>query len=486
MTLRFRKPPRDHQSTEYWKYRDHKLRARTWSMRSGKSKSTLDEASYLFYTGKIDALVIVSPNIVHESWVLYQIPEHVSVPYRTFLYQPDKVARKYYQAEFTDFIFRQTISRHLKIFSIGSSAIATDAAKKFLATIAKRFKGRIMVVMDEVHEFSKVSSKRTRGARSIADIGEYRRIMTGTDTLESPMQAYSQYNMLAKGALGCNTLGEFEIKYGRYEKVATRGGRPYIKFLGTQNEEDLAARMAKYTSYVTRDQIKGLSSLEPDPKHFLITEKQRKVYDALIDNPVMDDEVVDGGVLMIKLQQITSGFLNFKIGGIKQIVPFDKNPRTILATQSIIETSGKILVWCHFTQEFADLRASLDAHNIGYMEAHGSIDGKKDHLRTIREFSASNSTKAILCHPRSVSMGLDMSFLGTVMWYSQGASNTSREQCSERATAVGKEKVDLIDIIAHNTIDTYIVNSRKRKLDVSNMIKNMSVVQFADELRMNS
>ncbi len=63
----FKTSPHLHQLRECEDHADAVARAKAWTMRTGKSKSTIDKACYLHAQGLIDAVLVVAPNGVH--WV---------------------------------------------------------------------------------------------------------------------------------------------------------------------------------------------------------------------------------------------------------------------------------------------------------------------------------------------------------------------------------------------------------------------------------
>ena len=52
--------PWGHQKTEFMRYRTAKARARFWTMRTGKTKVTLDEAAFLYHIGEITGVIVIA------------------------------------------------------------------------------------------------------------------------------------------------------------------------------------------------------------------------------------------------------------------------------------------------------------------------------------------------------------------------------------------------------------------------------------------
>ena len=72
---------------------------------------------------------------------------------------------------------------------------------------------RVMLVVDEVHDFRSPSSKRSRFARQLAKHCKYIRILTGTNNGNCPLGNWAQFEILQKGALGYEKYGDFEKHY---------------------------------------------------------------------------------------------------------------------------------------------------------------------------------------------------------------------------------------------------------------------------------
>lgn len=478
--LRFKFLPHSHQRREFFAYRAERARARFWTMRTGKSKITIDEAAWLYHMGFITGVVVVAPNTVHQNWILKEFPAHCAVPWDGMYYVSAKAKQKGVKARFQQLCQGRD---NLKVFSINSTAMRTDTAKQYLVTFVKQHQGRVLVIYDEAHDFKVPGSKRTQTARGLTKLTlehGYRRVLTGTPIHGSPMNAYSIFELLEPGALGFTNYEKFKQEYGLWEVTKTRAGRPYVKFLGPRNEEELMERMAKYTTVIRREDVPDLQKPINVERVFELTDKQRKVYDTLFENPVLDGKVLDGGVFFQKLQQIASGFLNTE-AGLVEIVEPDENPRFDLILNEIKNNQGKSIVWCQYHYEFEALRKLLKEEDIGFCEVHG-LAPTKNHIQTVYEFGRSNYQTVCVGHPKSGGQGLDFSFVNLIVWGSHTFDLIDRDQGSERGTAIGKKPVDLVDLIAKNTVDEYIINAQNRKLNTADLIAGTGLLELKRQL----
>ena len=476
--LRFKTQPWGHQKEEFMKYRLSKARARFWTMRTGKTKVTIDECAFLYHIGEITGVIVIAPNGVHDNWVLKEFPTHCAVDYEAMAFKPSKAKQKGVLAKFQHLCLNR---ENLKVLSIASSALRTETAKSYLLTFLKHHQNRVMVVFDEAHDFKKPGSKRTITARGVANRAVYKRLLTGTPIHGNVMNAYSEFELLEKGALGFTTYEDFKVYFGQWKAAKTRAGRSYVKFEGPKNEDELTRRMEKFTTVLRREDVPGLMRPMDIERVFEMTDLQQKIYDKLQENPVLDGDVLDGGVFLQKLQQISSGFLITKERGLVEIVKPEDNPRFQLILAEIIKAEGKVIVWLQYQHEMDILRKLLDAEEIGYSEVHGRSGG--NHIQTIYDFVASNSKKVIFGHALSGGVGGDLSVCNTIIWGSHTFDLIQRDQASERGTQIGKLPVDLIDIVGLNTTDRYILNAQQNKLNIADIIASTGLVELKRQLQ---
>src|SRR5690606_22267477 len=119
------------------------------------------------------------------------------------------------------------------------------------------------------------------------------------------------------GALGFKTYGAFEAEYA-IKTVQRMGNRQFMAVTGYRGLDDLRQRIARWSSVVTREEVKGLPELNYSHEYFELSEPQQKAYDLVkakmltvgtdIKSPIMLSKAFEGGVQKLKMLQITSGF----------------------------------------------------------------------------------------------------------------------------------------------------------------------------------
>ena len=485
--LTFKTTPRSTQRTEFFKYRSVAARALLWSMRSGKSKAVIDTFAFNYHVGRITAVVILAPNIAHQNWILEEIPRHMpdQVPWEGMIWNANRARtkQKAYMAQF------ERVCRgrdKLMILSVNSESLASKVCRAFLKTFLKYHKGKVFLVADESHQYGAPGSARTGATKAIRNASNFRRILSGTAIDESPMQAYSQFEILEEGALGFDTSETFKNHFGIWETKTTKNNRKYQKFLGPKNEEELKTAIAKYASVVTREDAGLLKPIDTQ-RRFEMTDNQIKVWRALKKEPVMGGRALDGGTLMLKFQQISSGFLVDENKVLHELVKPKDNPRFLLTIHEAMNSDSKFIIWCRFKYDIVKMTEMLEELLVeeGFgrrmLQMYGGVS-QKVKFQNLRDLRDDPEVAGIIGQPQSGGAGVDMSVAGTLIWSSHTPSLIQRNQASDRATALGKKAVDLIDIIANNANDDYILNLLGNKEDVSERISRTGLQELLREI----
>ena len=483
----FRFDSYDHQDDEFELWRDARARALLWQMRTGKSKAMVDLACYLWCEGRIDGVFLSAPNGVHENWSLRELPRHMweGIGYSSLVWNSQIVKRIYFKDRVKGFVADRS-DFNLPWLMINDETLTS---KQVYATIKRFFKGRrILMIVDECDDFRSPGSKRTKRMRAIARYTAFTRILTGTVVSNTPLAAFSQFELLEKGALGFDNMEDYEDHFAEYEMVTTRGGRQYPSLVKYINLDELTASIAEWSSVVLRSDVKGLSELIPGQRVAHMTEQQQEAYnnmmDGLMDEPDMDEDEIEpftGGAKLTKLQQIVSGFLIGRDGVVRDLCP-EGNPRIQALIDQINEEDGKIIIWCRFKEDIRQVAAALRALGRNVVEYHGSIS-KKQKLKNLQAFQEDPTVTDLVGQPQAGGRGRDMSAANQMIWYSHTFDLILREQASERATKVGKGAVAVTDIRVPGTVDDYTLENLEEKRSISDDVAGRGLQAVLEDLR---
>ena len=496
-------PPFDHQIEEFERHVGKKGRALLWTMRTGKSKMIIDTACQLYVNGgdvgKIDGVLIFAPNGVHANWLERELPIHCwkGIANETIVWRSTvagaKGGNRLSKAAAAEWTTRQaawwehlkTIRKSPALFwmSINTESMTRDDVRKAVARFLKW--RRVLIVFDESDDFGTPGSIRTKMARAIAKRALYKRDLSGTSLTGSPLAAFSQFELLQEGALGYTKYSDFENRYAEFEQARGAGGRQYPRLVCFRNTEELRERIARLSSVVTRDDVKGIPALVPEVRPIELSPEQQAAYEELHESYLIhiDDEEVSMGERMIrllKLQQICSGFV---IDEHKRthIIP-GRNPRLEAISREAYLCPGKLIIWCQFQKDIDLVEAQLlaDGHKVvGY---HGRVpdDVKPKNLTKFRD---EKEVKAIIGHIQSGGRGLDMSVAHMIVNYSHTFKARLRAQAEERATKIGGKNIHVVDFVAPGP-DHYIRAKILERVDIAEAIAGTGLRDFLKSIEL--
>lgn len=493
LTANFKTPPYKHQLLEFEKHAEDKARALLWQMRTGKTKLVIDTACHLYQQDKIDTVIVFAPNGVHENWIIRELPTHhwdseewEGLVWKTEIASKSKSNKRIDRRNaFWAKAKALVKSKKLTWFAFNSESMSRDDVKKLSASIVRN--NRVLVVFDESHDYRTPGSKRTKMARALSKRCLYKRILTGTVVTNSPLHAYSQYELLKPGALGFDTADKFNRQYGVFEDRRTKTGRSYKKRVGYKNLEQLRARIGEWSSVILRSDCEDLPDIVRRTVSIMPTQEQIKAYAELVNNYYVELEAgevsaTEAAVRLIKLQQIMSGFLIDEYETVHKLP--GGNPRLDAMSKEVYLSPGKVIVWCQFRQDlkWVAQRLRQDGHEI--VEYHGGTsDADRAKARRLFAPGADNDVKALVGQAQSAGQGLDLSGAGRIVWYSHTFNAIIRTQADERATAIGGDNVSMTDLVMPG-IDKYILDRVTQNISVADDVAGKGLKRVLAEVRL--
>ena len=459
----FKTTPYFHQYKEFEISAELEVRALLWQMRTGKTKLIIDTACHLFSVQKIDTVLVLAPNGVHENWVQRELPVHSWEPYQAQYWRTKEAKFPAFYDRFNNGLEYDGLSW----FTYASETVTREDVRKCIAQIIKKRKS-VMLVVDECDDYGSPSAKKTSMVRALATRCSYRRILTGTVAENSPLRVYSQFELLKPQALGFKTYESFKRRYSRHQWVRgkTRG---FSKCLGYSRLDELRDRMASYSSVVLRSECEDMPGLTYIPRRVEMSEKQKQVYADLVIKftTLLDKEVSIGENTnrLMKLQQVGSGFL---IDEFQQVHMLEKaNPRLDALVHEVTLTGGRNIIWCAFRRDIDLVSEALRKEGRKVLGYHGRSSA--DEKAAARVDFAPNGTGEyddIVGHPKSGGRGLNLSGADKIIWYSHTFDAMLRNQANERATHMGGKNVIIVDLVSTPT-DQYILDKVADKVNIA-------------------
>jgi SNF2 family DNA or RNA helicase len=159
---------------------------------------------------------------------------------------------------------------------------------------------------------------------------------------------------------------------------------------------------------------------------------------------------------LVKLQQITSGFVMLPGGGELKYVS-DKNPRLEALLEIVERTPGKVIIWARFKEELRAIAEALRGIGRNVVEYHGGVN-EADREIAVDSFQNGDVTDFV-GQPQSGGIGLTLTAASLVIYYSNSFNRRHRWQSEDRAHRIGtKSNVVYIDLIANDTVDEKIAS----------------------------
>ncbi len=485
-------PERFKHQEEEWKHRYDSARALLWQMRTGKSRAVIEHACALHDSLSINGVVVVAPNGVHRQWADEQIHMWGRGKQNTFAWRYADPENRQKRLEF----FSHLHYPILHWFCINMEVLIRKEVRDQIEYFKQRV-GPAMLVVDESHHFARPGARRTSVARWLGRMFEYRRILTGTVAENSPFQAFSQFEILERGALGhttfggtqkgsksnypCPTCGE-RCRGFKNEFATFYMGRHGFEVDEYKNLDVLKTRMAKYASVILRSDCEDLPPLQHDHRIVEMGTEQLKWWNTVKNQELEDiaklgqERVFDGGAALVKLQQIEGGFWLQKDKSVKQICLLDNNPKMLILIDEIEWHDGQVIVWFEYLHEIEAAFKFLNDRKIKC----GVFSGKaKNRDNDLASFKA-GKIQILLAQPRAGGEGRDMSVASKIIWYSQTPDAIVRTQANERATKMGSKSVQIVDLIA--PISKYFLSITDRKTTLADDVARHGLKEILQEL----
>lgn len=477
----------DHQEKLFKETRDKEFYALLWEMGLGKTKAIIDNASWLYATGEIEALLVISPNGLTRVWK-EQADEHT----------PDYINHKamYFSCSATKEEQSKLVSvlkhdKGLKIVSINVEALTTVKGVSFCKSFLINYK--TMLVIDESTTIKSPKAIRTKNILKLGKHSKYRRILTGTPTSNSPLDLYTQFSFLDEHILRCGSYFAFRGQYAIMKPIRISGGREIQVVDRYCNLEHLQKIIGPHSSRLLKTDCLNLPEKLFQKRYVDLSVTQRKLYIDLKKNLVIE---FDGKTLstplaltkLMRLQQIVGGYFQtdqqittdpdsfFELPqsyAVTKPVPIDeRNPRVESLIELLEETQGKVIIWARFRAEIGAIsdRISESFGKESLVQYHGGI-GNEERSLAVQSFQNSDRVRFFVGHVQAGGKGLTLHAAQTVVYFSNNFSLEDRLQSEDRAHRIGQTKnVLYIDFIASNTLDETVVATLRSKKSVADLI----------------
>ena len=467
MKYKFKKKPYAHQLTALEKSWNRDTFAYFMEMGTGKTKVLIDNLAMLYDKGKVDGALIVAPKGVVGTWYNQELPAHLPdhIENVTVLWQSN-INKK--QQDKLDELFKTGHELHIIIMNVEafSTTKGLNFAKKFLRS------HKSLMAIDESTTIKNPKAKRTRNIIDLADICKYRRIMTGSPVTKNPLDLYTQCYFLDPFHLGHESYYSFRMRYA-VMKTAHISGRSIQLVSGFRNLGELSDKLLPFSYRVLKEDCLDLPDKIYMRREIQLTDEQKKLYkqmrqEALATLNGKTVTTMTALTQLMRLHQITCGHFSADDGTIQEV----KNNRLAELLDVLEEVEGKAIIWAHYQHDVKNIFKLLeDKYGPGSVVHYYGKTLPEERDYAIKNFKGNDKVRFFVGTPQTGGYGITLTQANTVIYYSNGYDLEKRMQSEDRAHRIGQKKtVTYVDIIAEDTVDTKIVKSLRKKINIASKV----------------
>jgi len=454
---KFKTKPYDHQIKALQESWNKKEYAWFMEMGTGKTKVAIDNIGILKQQNLIDTAIIVAPKSVYLNWE-DEIANHLSdeVPYSIYSWNKSK---------------KDIDTKNLKVYLINTEALSHKSGVSFVKDLLIKNPKNIFII-DESTAIKNQSALRTKSILKLSQLALYKRILTGSPVTKSPLDLYTQCAFLSPELLGFSSFYSFRARYAVMDAVHV-GNQRYIHIPKYYvNLDELNIKLKTFSYRVRKDECLDLPEKIKQLRTIQLTTEQRSVYNNLKEKAIaiMQDESVSFTVKLVellRLHQITNGFLKTDEGNIKE---FKDNPKMDELLNILEQIEGKAIIWANYVHNIESITSKLvDIYGKNsVVNIYGDVDAVK-RKEAVHRFQNDSECKFFVGNPSTGGFGLTLTAASYVIYFSNNYNYEIRIQSEDRAHRIGQNKnVTYIDIVAKDSVDFHIMKALQNKLQISN------------------
>lgn len=431
----------------------------------GKTRTAIDTFLTKYAQGMVTGVLIITFKGVHRQWIDQQLPLWAgTINGRKIEY--DAVAMHPTLPP----VFERGWTPKLEILATNFESLNSNFRSSHIKQFCDYHKSALFVVIDECHAIKNMHSSRTENCLALAEIARFRLILTGTPTAKDIEDEYVQSKMIDQKIFGFAHLKSFQVQF------KNRDGSP-------KNLQKFQELLAPHVHRLRKEDCADLPEKLYERYVFDLKPAARKAYNELKRNFFTtfqgeDFTVQNGAVLMIRLQQICNG----------RLVNEDKTFKEIgLERQEALkellpkyEQEEKVIIWSRFVSDIAPLVDICGKH--GYVVTLNGKMKERERIEAARDFMENDRVKFGVFNARVGGTGWN--FQGkcrTEIFYTNGFNSIERWQAEDRIHRIGtKHPCNYVDIIAHNSIDEYILKSLRDKKSLADLIAGFFKEEMTD------
>lgn len=459
--------PWAHQKSALEKMAGREAFALLMAMRTGKTKTLLDDWGALEATGQCQDLLVIAPGGVYRTWetaLADHLGPKLAPRVKCLTWKAGAKGLEAQKAQ-VNFLLDHSGPRVLLVNVEALSFVprARQLCEEFLD------QRRSMLAIDESTTIKSPKAKRTKYiVKNLKPRANYRRILSGLPTPKSPLDLYTQFEFLDPTILGFSTFSGFKARYA-IMKPTLINGRIIELIDRFVNVDELHERISPHSFRVQLEDCYDLPPKIYTIREVEMTEEQKRVYNDLKEfatSHLGGEAHVTATVVIaqiLRMHQVLCGHVGTEDGHVYEI----KENRTQALLDVLEEHGGKGIIWCSYDRDIRKVAAAI-AESQGCKVAKFWGGNRNTREEEERMFLTDPECRYIVATAAAGGRGRTWTVADLVVYYSNTADLEHRSQSEERAQGVDKTRSVLyVDLVVPGTVDMKILQTLRRKINLA-------------------
>lgn len=422
---------------------------------TGKSLCCVGLANGLFRSGRVTWALVLAPNSLKGTWGAEdgEVAKHSADEHQLTILRGTKPRRTEQLRRFLASQSQLGLSWVVTNYDqLGENPRKSQHLRDLHELVAKAGPG--LLVADESTVVKNPSANRTRAVLELAPLFTHRLILTGTPITRSPLDAWSQFEVLEKAALGYPRYSQFERTYAVYQRQTVGRGaskRSFYAVVNYRNLPDLEERVARMSYRVRAADCLDLPPVTVQRLDVEVSPEQDKALRSLRREMMaeMDSgQVVDGRNVLtryLRMAQILGGWVPAlrPDGRPGKVEAFDPNPKLMAAQEylqlALSDPEAKAVVFAQFRAELDALEKLCRKEGWGVGAIHGGVS-EQDRDAARQRFQTDPDTRVMVCQYQAGSKGLTLTAANHLLFYSLTFSLEDYLQARKRVHRFGQDR----------------------------------------------
>lgn len=304
-----------------------------------------------------------------------------------------------------------------------------------------------LIIIDEGDEFRNATTEKYKALEEILQPRHRLWWQTGTPTPNAPTDAWAQVKMV--------TPSRAPKYFGQFKRDTMMQLSPF-KWIARKEAKDIVFEAMQPAIRFKKADCIDLPPVVTLARQAELTKEQRAAFDVMKEELFIDARnhaglsksilAVNAADKLSKMRQILCGVVKDPVTG--EYVQLPHKPRVDTLLEGIRGANAKAIVIVPFKGIIQNLAKEVGKHyTVGML--NGDVSANKRH-KIITDFKHTTDPHVLMCHPKVMSHGLNLTEADTTIFYAPIYGNSQFQQVIERFNRAGQtRKMTILRIGAH-------------------------------------